>query len=156
MMCIQRCLFNKYNIMNKKTINLISILVLVFIFVNTNKINAQNNYNEIVNQDSIVISYKLKSKPNTKHKGPLKLDLRIENKDDKSKEISFVIDLFQNAIIFASSEKQTYCISPNMIMFGDKKYSSFDISEFKIEDINEESLLIDISELEIKDTDVCN
>lgn len=141
--------------MIKKLIALIAISFLFTFFAIGQGKKAEKQFTELVNQDSITISYRWKSMPNTQNKGPLKLDLRIENKCSESKEISFVVDVFQNLIIFASSEKQTYCVSPHKIMFGDKKYSSYDVSELNPDDLKEEIITIDLSELQIRKVEVC-
>jgi len=141
--------------MIKQLISILSILIFFTSFAFGQLSEDEKQFKQLTDQDSIIISYRWKTMPNTQHKGPLKLDLRIENKSDASKEVSFVVDVFQNAIIFASSEIQTYCISPHKIIFGDRKYSSFDISALNPEDLNEEFITIDLSELEIKEVEVC-
>lgn len=141
--------------MIKKAISLFAIFILFISFGFAQLSKDEKQFKQLADQDSIIISYRWKTMPNTQHKGPLKLDLRIENKSDVSKEVSFIVDVFQNAIIFASSERQTYCISPNKILFGDKKYTSFDTSALNPENLNEEFITIDLSEIEIKAVEVC-
>ena len=134
--------------------NRIILVLALFVFAGTNSM-AQKQFTELTKKDGVVVYYKWRNLDNPKKKKPPQLYLKFENTTDTHKQISFVLDYFKKTIIYASSEKQTYCLSPHKIVMGDKKYSSFDTSDFSPEELSSEILTFDLSEVEVVEVDGC-
>jgi hypothetical protein len=137
-----------------KTLKLILILPAVLMLLNISVL-AQKNYDPVIKEDGIEISYRWGPSKILKKDSPLMLFLKINNSNEFNAEVTFTVDYYWKGIRKASSEPNQICVKSMRTAKGRIKKLTFDRAEFSDGDLRSENFTLDVTGIKIEQTDCC-